>query len=1216
MKIRTDFVTNSSSSSFVAMLDVTLDNGEELTASAETSQGGEEGGWISAGITDYEMDTSQICSIDEFCNKGIEVDGQVRHIKYGSLRLMCHTYGEYAYEADPERLLTNYLGKVWGFLIDQMDKSLSEKQQFKHLREIPFLNKYTDNALKNLIHFIYEYGDESGSDTEIIQSLRPDGMLDIEIETGEGLFDTYDAFDFDSFDDEPNHPKGKLVLSYDGSSQQKHVSITIGRNYYSGTEEEIDFILQSHKKEYAAFAERMEKATHLSIDEYLRPRSFLDQGRIEYARENLDLHELVTFAGKRFVISVNSESIDFRAEVEKEIKRRGGIPLESDYMDLNPDADYLIVSPFHSNFRSAMDIQDAIKKRGEGYRVKIITDYQLWCGFMDKSIHVQSDEEMMSFIGESCSEDPELQKKLEGIWETVCSYGYEDAFRDAVENLDVNVEIVFMNRHFVVSGFGEEEPAIIEQIEERGGIVHDKMVKMADYLVICMRTPGSYKLQQALEWRKKGAINCIVSEYQLAEALEETKPVPPEVLRQREEDLRRQEEEKKEAIRRMALEREKKKEEQRRMAEERLRLAQEAQERREEERRKRQEIAQQLADERKRQQEEREKEKLEKERATAEAKAQKERERQEAIASAHILYEPGQEPENIRRRIRTLCEKLDAAYPDRRISGLYNDHKKWGETVTELRRILGYVDNTTLLEAYGYTVIVNDNKGGRPTTTNPDEIIGELKRRYPNGAGPVNIQTLKDDNPDLPWKTLQNNATTYFGKTLVAYLKTIGIIGGTMIYAPIQGSDSNQKTVAEGLVESEKVPVEMDSKPAVAQHNPNSGSVSLDETAEDDPTGQVSVSVSESTTNELTESDKKYLATIIQLSQGGATVKATDIALSLGVSKPSVSVAIKHLCEKGYIYYDYSKNIHLLNGAIEASLIRKEEGPAIDSSLAVQLSESEKKYVWAIEQLQKENGIVRSVDIANVLGVSKPSVSVALKKLRDRGIVTQQTNGSLTIVTTDDSPALSYREEKTSTFTQRAGDEQARREAEEQARREAEEQARREAEEKARREAEEQARREAEEKARREAEEQARREAEEQARREAEEKARREAEEQARREAEEQARREAEEQARREAEEKARREAEEQARREAEEKARREAEERAKQEAEKKARQDAEETQRRAAEAQRIAEKARIRAEILDLTNEMNSLKGLFAGMKRKKLQKQIDELNEQLHRI
>ena len=424
MKIRTDFVTNSSSSSFVAMLDVTLDNGEELTASAETSQGGEEGGWISAGITDYEMDTSQICSIDEFCNKGIEVDGQVRHIKYGSLRLMCHTYGEYAYEADPERLLTNYLGKVWGFLIDQMDKSLSEKQQFKHLREIPFLNKYTDNALKNLIHFIYEYGDESGSDTEIIQSLRPDGMLDIEIETGEGLFDTYDAFDFDSFDDEPNHPKGKLVLSYDGSSQQKHVSITIGRNYYSGTEEEIDFILQSHKKEYAAFAERMEKATHLSIDEYLRPRSFLDQGRIEYARENLDLHELVTFAGKRFVISVNSESIDFRAEVEKEIKRRGGIPLESDYMDLNPDADYLIVSPFHSNFRSAMDIQDAIKKRGEGYRVKIITDYQLWCGFMDKSIHVQSDEEMMSFIGESCSEDPELQKKREGIWETVCSYGY------------------------------------------------------------------------------------------------------------------------------------------------------------------------------------------------------------------------------------------------------------------------------------------------------------------------------------------------------------------------------------------------------------------------------------------------------------------------------------------------------------------------------------------------------------------------------------------------------------------------------------------------------------------------------------------------------------------------------------------------------------------------------------------------------------------------
>ena len=197
--------------------------------------------------------------------------------------------------------------------------------------------------------------------------------------------------------------------------------------------------------------------------------------------------------------------------------------------------------------------------------------------------------------------------------------------------------------------------------------------------------------------------------------------------------------------------------------------------------------------------------------------------------------------------------------------------------------------------------------------------------------------------------------------------------------------------------------------------------------------------------------------------------------------------------------------------------------------------------------------LMTSVDVANKLGVSKPSVSTELKKLKEKGVVLLQPNGSLSIVTADPKPMSSV---AVNTLT----DIEAHREVEEKARGEAEEQFRREAEEKARREAEEKARREAEEKARREAEEKARH--------------------------------------------------------EAEEKERRATEERAKQEAEKKAKQDAEETQRRAAEAQKIAEKARISAEILDLTNEMNSLKGLFVGMKRKKLQARINELNEQLRRL
>ena len=82
---------------------------------------------------------------------------------------------------------------------------------------------------------------------------------------------------------------------------------------------------------------------------------------------------------------------------------------------------------------------------------------------------------------------------------------------------------------------------------------------------------------------------------------------------------------------------------------------------------------------------------------------------------------------------------------------------------------------------------------------------------------------------------------------------------------------------------------------------------------------------------------------------------------------------------------------------------------------------------------------------------------------------------------------------------------------------------------------------------------------------------------------------------------------------EREEQIRRESEQRERQERE---RRERDERERRAAEERKKAERERINAEIYDLSQEMDSLKGLFAGMKRKKLQKRIDELNEQLRRL
>lgn len=46
----------------------------------------------------------------------------------------------------------------------------------------------------------------------------------------------------------------------------------------------------------------------------------------------------------------------------------------------------------------------------------------------------------------------------------------------------------------------------------------------------------------------------------------------------------------------------------------------------------------------------------------------------------------GKEPASIKKRLDILFPKLNQAYPDKKISGLYKDHKKWAETVTELYR--------------------------------------------------------------------------------------------------------------------------------------------------------------------------------------------------------------------------------------------------------------------------------------------------------------------------------------------------------------------------------------------------------------------------------------------------------------------------------------------------------------------------------------------------
>lgn len=59
------------------------------------------------------------------------------------------------------------------------------------------------------------------------------------------------------------------------------------------------------------------------------------------------------------------------------------------------------------------------------------------------------------------------------------------------------------------------------------------------------------------------------------------------------------------------------------------------------------------------------------------------------------------------------------------------------------------------------------------------------------------------------------------------------------------------------------------------------------------------------------------------------------------------------------------------------------------------IKESAENYLEAILMLKKQNGYVRSVDIAHELNFSKASVSVAMKNLREEGYVTTDADGGL-----------------------------------------------------------------------------------------------------------------------------------------------------------------------------------------------------------------------------
>lgn len=63
--------------------------------------------------------------------------------------------------------------------------------------------------------------------------------------------------------------------------------------------------------------------------------------------------------------------------------------------------------------------------------------------------------------------------------------------------------------------------------------------------------------------------------------------------------------------------------------------------------------------------------------------------------------------------------------------------------------------------------------------------------------------------------------------------------------------------------------------------------------------------------------------------------------------------------------------------------------------MALNIYESAEDYLEAILFIEQRKGVVHSIDIANEKDFSKASVSVAMKKLRENGYISMESNGEI-----------------------------------------------------------------------------------------------------------------------------------------------------------------------------------------------------------------------------
>lgn len=66
----------------------------------------------------------------------------------------------------------------------------------------------------------------------------------------------------------------------------------------------------------------------------------------------------------------------------------------------------------------------------------------------------------------------------------------------------------------------------------------------------------------------------------------------------------------------------------------------------------------------------------------------------------------------------------------------------------------------------------------------------------------------------------------------------------------------------------------------------------------------------------------------------------------------------------------------------------------------MKIQKASEDYLEAMLMMQEEHGFIRSTDVAERLGVTKPSVSYATKRLREAGYITMDRDGLITLTET------------------------------------------------------------------------------------------------------------------------------------------------------------------------------------------------------------------------